>query len=396
MNQLRNIREFLDQSGLQPITASSAERANLNLLYPENTAYSSRLQSLLTKQGARYFDFSQLMSSCMKLVDLVDYGQRLEGYLLAPVYLHDAKLFTTFTIPVSLATRPDLLWQKSKGREIFLRLSLEEFKKPVTENCRFWLHEFEVLDNLLINPWDYCDRRAIERYVVPGGQRPELTSNRLISLLSGLCRFLTIEDLNLLRAILAREGVLKKFLSQPASIAHHHSFKHGLLLHTVETCFHALQLVRDNPVDVQYSLTYSCHGVNPLSGLAGTPSLNKFISLTILCSILHDLGKAEEYEDLGNGGYTLTQKGNLLGHVNTVASWISVAAHETSYPCQNALNQILHCITAVNKEYDQSGLRYRKTLLAKMVKEADRISATRYPKSPDGIDFEPSSIVVGG
>lgn len=203
-----------------------------------------------------------------------------------------------------------------------------------------------------INPFDYASPLNMDKWVYAPGGTQGVATQELINVLACLFELMTASDQNLLRTMLLTQNRLDRFISAPASTSSHHYYKHGLLEHTVEVCLQALLLIDEGraPSDVD-------------------------LSQLILQAILHDFGKLDEYEQMGHGVYTLSNSGLLLGHQIKVALWAHQAALEMGSYCGERLTQLIHGLTAVNRDCAQSGNRSRKTVESLIANHADRLSA---------------------
>lgn len=145
------------------------------------------------------------------------------------------------------------------------------------------------------------------------------------------------------------DGVrFRMFCDRPASMRDHHSNRNGNLRHTVEVG----EMVR--LLASQY------------------PQANLGISLT--AALLHDAGKAAEYDTWSNGDWCMTDRGKLVGHRHTVLEWIAVAlaTNRIILPEKHHLS-LLHALTsAPNAEW--LGIRSPVTPEATLLSMADRLS----------------------
>lgn len=102
----------------------------------------------------------------------------------------------------------------------------------------------------------------------------------------------------LLSELFSHEAMVNAYCNAPGAKRMHHACLHGLLVHT-------LQMLR---VAVALCKLY--------------PALNR--DLLIASVILHDLGKIVEY-DFSRPGFTITDEGRLVGHLNIAISMIDEA-----------------------------------------------------------------------
>jgi 23S rRNA maturation-related 3'-5' exoribonuclease YhaM len=209
-----------------------------------------------------------------------------------------------------------------------------------------------------INPFDYASPLNMDKWVYAPGCTQAISTQELTNILALLFELMIPSDQNLLRAMLLTQNRLNRFISAPASTCTHHHYKHGLLEHTVEVCLQALLLIDEGKAPSEVDL-----------------------SQLILQSILHDFGKLDEYEQMGHGVYTLSNSGLLLGHQIKVALWAHQAALEMGSYCGERLTQLIHGLTAVNRDCAQSGNRSRKTVESLIANHADRLSAASNAQS---------------
>lgn len=249
--------------------------------------------------------------------------------------------------------------------------SIQDFKYPRPEFSITFPRRIGLTEG--INPFDFASPIGLDKVVFSPGSEQGVRTQELINILATFFEFMNQSDGALLRAILREEDRLAKFMVAPASTCSHHSYKHGLLEHTVEVCLQAMVTVKDENHLGQ---------VGPQSGQQFCSQSNSKsipqvdLSMLILQSILHDLGKIDEYEQMGNGVYTLSSSGLLLGHQIKVALWADAAAKELGNYDPDRFMELIHGLTAVSRDCAQSGNRTRKTLESIIANQADRFSAT--------------------
>ncbi len=183
-----------------------------------------------------------------------------------------------------------------------------------------------------------------------------LRGRRLVDLLPASLR-------HLFNAILWDADRFRSFCHAPASIRNHHAYPGGLLQHTIETAELALKLSEDTP------------GVHH--------------SLMLMAALLHDVGKAEEYEPNRGSGWHMTDRGKLIGHGTTIIEWLASAAAQ---PCVDLDDELylalLHILTAKQGAPDWLGLRVPAMLEAEILSQADRLSGKsnllQYLQNPHG------------
>lgn len=152
----------------------------------------------------------------------------------------------------------------------------------------------------------------------------------------------------LVTAILWDGPRFRRFCDRPASIRGHHAYRNKNLRHTIEVAEKVRVLAE------------------------GYPQANLGISVT--AAILHDVGKADEYDSWGKDSWGMTDRGKLVGHRHTVLEWIAVAlaTNRIVLPEQHYLS-LLHALTsAPNAEW--LGIRTPVTPEATLVSMADRLS----------------------
>lgn len=152
----------------------------------------------------------------------------------------------------------------------------------------------------------------------------------------------------LVTAILWDGSRFRRFCDRPASIRGHHAYRSGNLRHTVE-------------VGESVSLLASQY---PLAN----------VGISLAAAILHDAGKAAEYDSWGNNGWSMTDRGKLVGHRHTVLEWIAVAsAMNRIMLSENHYLSLLHALTsAPNAEW--LGIRTPVTPEATLLSMAGRLS----------------------
>lgn len=359
-----------------------------------------RLQGVSMGQGHH-------LSKCMRIVQAIPKAQRVLLTLLAPVYTDGAsQLLTTVVIKVSVPSNSlDLHVMNSRigGSQMNgPRQSLREGEFLLVDPLRIWdfdfpcpefrLERYEILTtsvsnspvDLIINPFDYVDTRGMGSgvyrssslsYARRNEKEDLIPLNTLHRIMANLCRLMQPADLMLLDAVVSEGKRLQQFFIAPASTYSHHNYRHGLLRHTVQTCIRILYLLAINTELKKYQSSDPTNPNNrsflPQSG-SGWAS---WVGLGIWAGTLHDFGKIDEYEDLGNGAYALSDSGLFLGHQLKVCLWVYHAAKSSGYSEPDRLMELIHCLSAVERHHDQCGLRTRKTFISKIVNQADRFSA---------------------
>lgn len=153
----------------------------------------------------------------------------------------------------------------------------------------------------------------------------------------------------LFNAIFWDPGRFERFCRQPASMAGHHAEPNGNLRHTVEVAETVLALCQ--------SRTHA----NPALG--------------VLAALLHDAGKADEYVADGRGGWTMSERGRLLGHKVTAVEWIVEAATRWNIRLpRDHYESLLHIMTAIPHAPEWMGLRAPMAPESLLLSVADRLS----------------------
>ena len=141
-----------------------------------------------------------------------------------------------------------------------------------------------------------------------------------------------------------------RYVVGPSSLNGHHNVKHGNLIHTIEVANNSLMLAKARPL------------VN--------------LDILIMGALLHDAGKADEYEfNTRRAAFEISTRGALLGHKLSIVEWI--AAAEAQYQIALPENQrlgLLHALTAVKGAPDWVGIREAVSPEAHLLSMADRLS----------------------
>lgn len=143
---------------------------------------------------------------------------------------------------------------------------------------------------------------------------------------------------------------LYRFLTGPSSIEDHHCQTNGNFRHSVETAETAKLLA----------------------------SLNDFafLPVVILAGLIHDAGKADEYEyDWGSHRHRLSAQGALFGHRDRLQQWLAaaMAEHRVIIPEAHWLS-LIHALTAAKGAAPYLGLREPRSIEAAILSSADRLS----------------------
>lgn len=139
---------------------------------------------------------------------------------------------------------------------------------------------------------------------------------------------------------------LYRFLTCPASMRHHHSFRHGTLVHTLECADFAMRMAHHESDADNSLLRFAC--------------------------LVHDVGKSEEYMQK-NQAWWLSQRGRLLGHKLTLVQWLS-ETWQVAGVSQDTFERVLHVLTATR------GCKWNDTREPQLpeaiyLSHADRLSA---------------------
>lgn len=345
-----------------------------------------RFKTLMQEQGVDVEGPYEL-STIARITQVVIRNGRCALRLTIPVW--DANgpfLHSIVTLPVAFDLNDSLQHPKtsnlnercSSGYAVgeFVRMDYTELDNFATPTTEFRINppmpmgcgqQDQIFQATEINPFVFCNPTHLDSYIgapvfkseglkLAGAYQPELRNDvtlYVIAVLAKLFRCLDLEDQALLRAVLLAPDHLDQWVSAPASTRYHHSHKHGLLQHTTEVCLWALYMV------------------------AVSDSANKVdLSLLLMNCILHDIGKLDEYEQVGTQSHVLTQGGILIGHPTSGVVKVSQAASAVGFSNRTRLFEIIHGISAVGKDCEQSGNRSRMTLEAQIMHKADVASAS--------------------
>lgn len=155
----------------------------------------------------------------------------------------------------------------------------------------------------------------------------------------------------LLNQVFWNRARLGRFLEGPGSLGGHHRERHGNFRHAVEVAELVLGMQAEQPVAAP--------------------------SLMITAALLHDAGKADEYEvDRRNGYASMSARGILIGHRATVLEWVAVA-HDRMKPklSQSHYEALIHALSAVNGAPEWTGCRVPMSREAFLINMADRVSS---------------------
>ncbi len=146
--------------------------------------------------------------------------------------------------------------------------------------------------------------------------------------------------------ILLDEDYLKRFADAPAARTMHHAYIGGLLEHTLSMAYIASILADHYPY------------VNKDLLLAGT--------------LLHDMGKTEEYRVDGSFGFS--EDGRLVGHIVRAATQIEKAGTELDFPAED-LRQLVHLIITHHGNLEWGSPLKPKTVEAVLLHQIDLLDS---------------------
>ena len=155
----------------------------------------------------------------------------------------------------------------------------------------------------------------------------------------------------LLNHVFWNRGRLGRFLKGPSSLGGHHREIHGNFHHAVEVAELAIGLQKELPVAAP--------------------------SLMITAALLHDAGKADEYElDQRSGYASMSPRGTLIGHRTTLLEWVAVAHDRMNEKLSKShYEALVHALSAVSGAPEWTGCRVPMSREAFLVNTADRVSS---------------------
>jgi 3'-5' exoribonuclease len=183
----------------------------------------------------------------------------------------------------------------------------------------------------------------------------------LLARASALFQKLPLTFRGVLNAALWGTARFYRFLQGPSSLRGHHAERHGNLRHTVQV------------------------GENILSLHPQFQSAN--LDVALLAGLLHDVGKADEYEIVGSC-YQMTDRGRMCGHKMTSVVWLYSALKEFPMIPREVRLSLLNILGSERDLPSKSGFRAPATAEGALVAAADMASGkgdlyTRQSK-PDG------------
>jgi 3'-5' exoribonuclease len=145
-------------------------------------------------------------------------------------------------------------------------------------------------------------------------------------------------------------GHFRRYVRGPSSLNNHHNDWGGNLAHSVETA----ELAR--------GMASTVNGVDE--------------ALLIIGGLLHDMGKLDEYTyDAKSDAFSLSLRGQLVGHRDTLLEWLAVAlARLRPALPKNQHLALLHVLFASESAPDFVGLRRPRMIESKILAAADRVS----------------------
>lgn len=199
---------------------------------------------------------------------------------------------------------------------------------------------------------------------IPVSKRP-LTD--MVEELQGVIGAIKSPELaKLLRGLLLEDAVISvNYQQAPAAKTHHHPFLGGLLEHSLAVVRRArgLCLAED--------------GVNE--------------DLVIAGSLLHDLGKIEEYS-FEAGEFGFTEVGNLIGHVSLGYAMVRRAISEQGDLSSELATNLLHIILSHQGRLDYGSPVEPRTIEAFIVHHADTVDTHLFQLKRAGEEFPDSRL----
>lgn len=173
--------------------------------------------------------------------------------------------------------------------------------------------------------------------------------------------------LHLFNAIFWNGGRFHRFCTGPSSLRHHHAEPNGNLRHSIDV---ALRMARE--------LDAASEGHRPHATGIDDPARQPWTAeqaTAIMVALLHDAGKADEYQARSDGTLGLSARGRLLGHKTTVTEWIAVAKAlwVPKLPERQYL-ALIHGFSAASGAPEWLGIRRPETTAAKFLSSLDRLS----------------------
>ena len=171
----------------------------------------------------------------------------------------------------------------------------------------------------------------------------------LIQRASALMDWLPLDLRHLFNGIFWEGRRFHRFIVGPCSLNGHHNLTNGNFMHTVDVAERCLDLASREPL--------ACR------------------SVLVMASLLHDAGKADEYQfNYQRQCFEMSARGALVGHRHTILEWIAAALARLRIhlPEKHHL-ALLHCLTAA-KGAKYLGIRAPVSQEANILSVADRLS----------------------
>jgi 3'-5' exoribonuclease len=179
--------------------------------------------------------------------------------------------------------------------------------------------------------------------LLPASKRPR---DEMLAELKNFVGQLNEPWTSLVDHILLREPFLTRFANAPAARTMHHAYISGLMEHTLSMATLAELLA------VHY------------------PHVN--IDLLLAGTLLHDVGKTEEYSI--DGSFTFSEDGRLVGHIVRAVVMIEKTAAELDFPAEE-LRQLIHLIVAHHGKLEWGSPIKPKTLEALLLHQIDLLDS---------------------
>ena len=368
-----------EHSLISTIAGRQSERQKLNNgAYPLSlNAFPAcyRFRKLLQRQGVQ-FGLGFQLETHFRVVEVNSSQGQFFLTLVGPVRdrktgLRKGNVCFEVKLPDDCVSEDLVNLEDLVGRMI--RLNPDSIRDNALPIKQFRIDELQILKKGPIpNPFLFVDTRDLPRHIlVPKGESVGILAlNDLIDQLYEFCSLMNSRDNTFLGAVFMQRHHIKAFLTAPGSTNSHHSYQGGLLIHT-------LQVLRNTKLLVEK--------------LPNSQSVD--LSLAILCAFLHDIGKVLEYEPINAGAFQMSKIGLLLGHQSAALIILSFALTRYCRFDYERFLELTHCISAVPRDCVQSGNRARKTQIALLVGQADRLSAAN--KSVAGVRPEIGSDYKG-
>jgi len=155
----------------------------------------------------------------------------------------------------------------------------------------------------------------------------------------------------LLDAVFAQPGLWSAFARGPSSRAGHHSGVGGNLRHTLEVARLSLVLGSDATCADQVDR-----------------------DVQIAAALLHDVGKAQEYEET-RYGWRMSAQGRLVGHKFVGFAMVWSALQKTAGITEHQREALLNCLSSSSQGARSSSTRGAAATEAKLLHKADGLSA---------------------